>query len=149
MRPIALAAPFIVMTLALAACSEPKSEPASAPTPAKAPAVLAGVVLTEPLQALGTEPFWGIEITPSTLTYTSPDTEPLSTPNPGPDVQGTTAKYEARLGGQPLNITLIATECSDGMSDRTYPLTAIVKRGDTTLRGCAVSKATLAAMPPA
>lgn len=40
---------------------------------------------------------------------------------------------------QALNVTLIATECSDGMSDRTYPLTARVEIGADTLTGCAAS----------
>ncbi|CAN5143699.1 membrane protein [soil metagenome] len=149
MRPIAFAAPFAVLTLALAACSEPAPKDAPAPAPAAAPAMLADVDLAQPVSAVGTEPFWGIEITPETLTYTSPDGAPVTAPNPGADLQGTTATYTTTAGGQPLEITLIATECSDGMSDRTYPLTAIVKLGGRTLNGCAGSKAALAAEPPA
>ena len=38
---------------------------------------------------------------------------------------------------------LIATECSDGMSDRTYPLTAKVEIGDETLTGCAAATAAI------
>jgi uncharacterized membrane protein len=149
MRLIAAAAPLAVVMLALCACSEPASEPASAPAPAAVSALLAGVDLGEPVQALGTEPFWSVEITPAAVTYSSPDGPPIMAPNPGPTVQGTTAAYKATAGGQALEITLIATECSDGMSDRTYPLTAIVKLGDRTLNGCAASKAALAAMAPA
>ena len=36
-----------------------------------------------------------------------------------------------------LVLTLIATECSDGMSDRVYPLTAKVEIGDDEVTGCA------------
>ena len=39
--------------------------------------------------------------------------------------------------------TLIATECSDGMSDRIYPLTARVVIGEETLQGCAASTAAI------
>ena len=147
MRPIAAAS--LVALLAIAACSEPASTPASAPTPAPAPAALAGVDLNQPVQALGTEPFWGIEITASTITYTNPEGPPRTGDNPGPALQGTTAVYASTVGDEPIEITLIATECSDGMSDRTYPLTAMVKLGDTSLNGCAASKAALEAQPPA
>ncbi|CAN5177920.1 hypothetical protein BH10PSE1_BH10PSE1_12730 [soil metagenome] len=148
MRPIAVATPFVALMLSLAACSEPAKAPASAPAPSAVAAVLADVDLAQPVQALGTEPFWSIEITPTALTYTTPDGAPVATPNPGVEVQGTTAAYKTTANGQPFEITLIATECSDGMSDRTYPLTAIVKMGERTLNGCANAKAALAAQPP-
>ncbi|WGM48951.1 hypothetical protein KOAAANKH_03866 [Brevundimonas sp. NIBR10] len=147
MRPIA-AAPFIAV-LALAACSEPASQPTSAPAPAPAAATLAGVDLNQPVRALGTEPFWGVEITASAITYTSIEGPPQTGTNSGPTLQGTTATYASTIGDQPIEITLIATECSDGMSDRTYPLTAMVKLGGETLNGCAASKAALEAQPPA
>ena len=147
MRPIAAA--VILAFAALAACSEPASQPTSAPASGPAPAVLAGVDLNQPIRALGTEPFWGISITASSIGYTALEGEPLLGPNPGPTLQGTTATYASTVGDQPIEITLIATECSDGMSDRTYPLTAMVKLGGETLNGCAGSRAALEAQPPA
>lgn len=149
LRPFAIATPVMALMLSLTGCSEPAKAPASAPAAPAAATMLGEIDLGQPISALGTEPFWGVEITPTTLTYTSPDGPPLTAANAGPTVQGTTAAYKATAGGQPLEITLIATECSDGMSDRTYPLTAIVKLGSRTLNGCAGSKAALAAQPPA
>ena len=49
--------------------------------------------------------------------------------------------------GQTLVLTLIATECSDGMSDRVYPLTAKVELGEREMIGCAASQAFLATAP--
>lgn len=141
MRSIAAAASLAVLTLT--ACSEPSGVSSAAP----APAMLSGVDLTRPVQALGTEPFWSVEITPASLTYTSPDGAPLTGANPGPELLGTTAIYKTTAGDRPLEVTLIATECSDGMSDRTYPLTAMIKLGETTLNGCAIDKAALAIAP--
>ena len=46
-----------------------------------------------------------------------------------------------------LNVVLIATECSDGMSDRTYPLTAKVEIGDDELTGCAAPASMLTTQP--
>ena len=143
----ALPALSLAVLSLLAACSEQATTTDSAP--AAATATLAGVDLNKPLTVLGTEPFWNVKITPETLTYTSPETPPLSGANPGPVVRGTTAAYRTKLKGRGLELTLIATECSDGMSDRTYPLTAIVKLGDETLNGCAIGEAALAALPPA
>ncbi len=147
MRP-SIAASLIAVAV-LAACSEPASTPSSAPASAPAPAALAGVDLNQPVQALGTEPFWGVEITASAISYTSIEGPPRTGDNSGPTLQGTTATYASTVGDEPIEITLIATECSDGMSDRTYPLTAMVKLGGETLNGCAASKAALEAQPPA
>lgn len=136
-RLISTALPVVL--LALAACSEPTSDVA-APEPAPAPTTLGGVDLSQPLRALGTEPFWSVEITPDALAYSAVDSGGLRADNPGPTIQGTTAVYAAAgQDGTALVVTLIATECSDGMSDRTYPLTARVEVGPQTLNGCAAS----------
>lgn len=154
MRPILIALPLLALPLlALAACSQGTTE--AAPPPADAPpvvlaVVLAGVDLNQPLRALGTEPFWGVDITPATLTYSGLDRPEQRASNPGPVIQGAIAVYAtATEGGTTLVVTLIATECSDGMSDRVYPLTARVELGEETLNGCAASVAFLKSQPPA
>ena len=134
--------------LALAACSEPTPVP-EAPPPAPT-AVLAGVQLDQPVRVLGTEPFWGVDITPGGLSYSGVDRPEQTAPNPGPTVQGTTATWSATTSaGAPLEILLIATECSDGMSDRTYPLTARVQIAGETLNGCAIQTSALSSLPAA
>lgn len=133
--------------LALAACTDstPDAPPAD---PAPVATVLGGVDLSQPLRALGTEPFWGVDITPEALTYTAVDAAEVKANNPGPTIQGTTAVYAAAgPDGTALVVTLIATECSDGMSDRVYPLTARVEVGQQTLNGCAASVAFLNSQP--
>ena len=139
MRPVFAA--FAV--LVLAACS-PAEEPAPPPeVPAPAP-VLGGVDLAGPVRALGTEPFWSVDLTGAEMVYTAPEPPELRAPRPEPVVQGTTATWEAETAdGTTLKVTLIATECSDGMSDRTSPLTALVKGGDRDLTGCAASSAAI------
>ncbi|MBA4808505.1 hypothetical protein [Brevundimonas sp.] len=122
--------------------------PESAPPPETAP-VLGGVDLGRPVRALGTEPFWSVEITPDNLVYTRMDQPKQNAPNRGATVQGTVATYATSTDlKQALNVVLIATECSDGMSDRTYPLTARVEIGDDTLSGCAASTAELTTSSP-
>lgn len=139
----------VTAALGLAACSNATdAPPAEAPEAPAAPAVLGGVDLGQPLRAIGTEPFWGVEITPQSIAYTAVDQPGLTASNPGPTVQGTTAVYAAAAAdGTALVVTLIATECSDGMSDRVYPLTARVELGSQTLNGCAASVAFLQSQP--
>lgn len=126
--------------LALAACS-PAADPPEAPEPAPGPApVLAGVDLTRPLRVGGNEPFWAIEMTGSEMIYAGADRPGQRAPQPPPVMQGTMAVWESTTtAGNPLKVTLTATDCSDGMSDRTYPLTAMVEIGGEPLLGCAAT----------
>ncbi|RZJ05539.1 MAG: hypothetical protein EON89_03490 [Brevundimonas sp.] len=142
MRMTALA---VCSALALAACGDQsdKAEVAATAAPAAAAAVLSGVDLKQPLRALGTEPFWSVELTGSEMIFSSPEEAGLRAPQPAPVMQGTIAIYESAVQSQEFKVTLTATECSDGMSDRTYPLTAIVKLGDRTLTGCAATVASI------
>ncbi len=138
LAPFALLAPLAL----LAACQPPAAEPEE-PTPPPS-ITLGGVDLSQPLRALGTEPFWSVAITPTELKYDGLD-RPLQTANnPGPVVAGTTAVFTAMTDqNNALVVTLIDTDCSDGMSDRLYPLTAKVEIGGETLSGCAISQAAI------
>jgi len=135
----ALAA-LTLATLTLAACSPPAEEPAAPPAPPAAPAVLAGIDLTQPLRAIGTEPFWAVELTGSEMVYSGVDRPEQRAPQGQPTMQGTMAIWEGTTGaGNALKVTLTATDCSDGMSDRTWPLTAMVEIGGENLMGCAAT----------
>lgn len=128
------------VALSLAACSQPAEK---APDAVKAePRALAGVDLDQPVRVLGTEPFWAVEIKPDGLTYSGVDRPEQKAANPGPMLQGTVASWTTKTeAGADLAVTLTATDCSDGMSDRTYPLTAKVEIGGETLTGCAAATA--------
>ena len=131
------------LVLALAACTQAE-EPAAPPAPPEPAPVLGGVDLAQPVRALGTEPFWSVELTGTEMVYTTPGPIEQRAPKPVPVVQGTTATYETEMAdGVELRVTLVATECSDGMSDRTYPLTAMVKVGEQELAGCAAASAAI------
>lgn len=140
MRVVILSA--AALSLALAACSQPAEK---APDVAKAePRALAGVDLDQPVRVLGNEPFWAVEITAQGLTYSGLDRAEQKAANAGPTLQGNLASWTAKTeAGNDLTITLTATDCSDGMSDRTYPLTAKVEIGGETLTGCAAATAAI------
>lgn len=138
MRALAVIAPLAALTLT--ACSQGETPDQSAPAPAEPEAVLGEVILTEPLRALGTEPFWAVNIDGDGLVYSGVDRPEERAPNAGPQMAGTTAMWSGQTDqGRVLSVTLIETPCSDGMSDRTYPLTARVEIGEELLNGCAAS----------
>jgi uncharacterized membrane protein len=118
---------------------EPASAPAATPpTPTPAPAAAAASAPLDPafagdLNALGTEPFWGVEVRGKSLTLTRPDHPDLTGAHQGPRTLGDAAVWD----GAGLRLTLRKGTCSDGMSDNTYPLTAEVEVAGQTLKGCA------------
>ncbi len=135
-----LSALAVLAAVTLAACSPPAEAPEAPETPPAAPPILAGVDLSQPLRALGTEPFWAVELNGTDMVYSGVDRPEQRAPQGEPVIQGTMAIWEATtLAGTPLTVTLTSTDCSDGMSSRTYPLTAMVKIGDETLMGCAAT----------
>ncbi|WP_326521309.1 COG3650 family protein [Parerythrobacter aestuarii] len=85
----------------------------------------------------GTEPFWGGEIKDKELTYTTPE-----------NIEGTTIRIERFTGqgglgfsgvlaGETFDMTVTPGDCSDGMSDRTYPYTVTLQIGAEQRFGCA------------
>lgn len=149
MRLILLAA---ASALALTAC-KPAADAGTAgdaaaapPPPAAAPSdpVLNNIDLTQDLRAVGTEPFWAVEMTKAGLTFSGPDRPSATAPNTGPVMnEGEASWTGATADGKPLKVTLTAGPCSDGMSDREYPLKAKVELGGEKFNGCAATVAQL------
>ncbi len=144
----------ILICVLLAACSpsmdaasaDKASEPAGAAESAHSlaassigPVVLGGVNLGEPITLVGAEPLWNIGFGDGKVVFTSPGShlgritsEPFVFDQDG-----------AEWHGKGMDIYLTAVRCSDGMSDRGYPLRAVVHIGESKLRGCAASTITL------
>ena len=127
--------PFLPALLLVAACSQSSGE-IEHDTQA-----FDGIAAGASISVLGTEPFWGLSIEPDgdgySATYSSPE-----------NIEGTRfavdrfagnngVSYSGTLNGEALSASLTPGDCSDGMSDRTYPYVATVSLGDTTLLGCA------------
>lgn len=116
-----IALPALACVFALAAC-----------TPAAAPPQSAGDT-PAPYSALGTEPGWTLDITPSRLAYTGDYGETkISVANPGarPSVNG------ERYVTNRLTIDITHGECNDGMSDRRYRDTVTLTADGKTVKGC-------------
>ena len=134
--------------LALPACDREPAPHAPAAAPAEPSHRLAGVDLGQPVKAVGNEPFWSVMLDGTTMTYGGLDRPEQRAPQPAPRIQGTIATFTGQTASRKaLKVTLIATECSDGMSDRTYPLVARVEVGDETLTGCAAANASFTTAP--
>jgi uncharacterized membrane protein len=96
-------------------------------------------VRTRSLRALGTEPFWGARTEGRCVTYSHPDDQKGTriwtrfAPSPG---GGT---WTGALAGRPFRLTARAQAgCSDGMSDRRYPMAVDLVVGGESRKGCAV-----------
>jgi len=130
---MALKWPVIALTVALAACG-----PASQPTPGDVPRY-DGVAESETISLLGNEPFWGARIAGGAMVYSTPNNiDGVSIPVTRFAGNGGLG-FHGELEGQPVHVAVTPGDCSDGMSDRTYPFTATVKIGDVTLNGCGFS----------
>jgi uncharacterized membrane protein len=131
----------MVALLALAACG-----PKPAATPAAAPPK--GVVndFSKPLDAHGTEPFWGLTIRGTTLTLTRPNQAALTAVAPGAVIRPSEASWTGKTpDGREMKVIFYSSACSDGMSDRTYAYSAEVDLpGESPLTGCADTTTTLA-----
>lgn len=134
--PADLARPFV------SACFEHASaalQAASKPTPSTSPCLVQdGEALRTSLKAVGTEPFWAARIEGRCVTYSHPEvqkgTRVWTRYTPGP-VGGT---WAGALGGQPFQLRINPTrKCSDGMSDKVYPITVELTVHGEQRHGCA------------
>lgn len=125
-----LAALPLLLPITLAACQSAGDEDRNTE-------VWDGIGPEETVYFGGTEPFWGGEASGKSATYTTPEniegtTFPITrfAGNSGIAISGT-------LGDAKFDMTVTEGECSDGMSDRSYPFTVTLKIGDATRYGCA------------
>lgn len=94
-----------------------------------------------PLRAIGTEPFWGLDIDTTGLRFTTPDDMTgIHWPPRAPLVTGDTWRWAGESGRAAIAARIWPARCSDGMSDRVYPYAAFVRVDGTDYRGCAASR---------
>ncbi|WP_156467050.1 MULTISPECIES: COG3650 family protein [unclassified Phenylobacterium] len=138
--------PAALAALLLAACQpqDPEGKPAPPPADAPAAAAPAGTTMdiSKPITARGTEPFWALTIDGKAFRLTRPGQPDLTAEAPGASISEGRAIWIAKTAdGRQMTVTLYASQCSDGMSDLAYPMSAEVVMLNEELRGCA-AKAT-------
>ena len=101
-----------------------------------------GETVTHKLKALGTEPFWAAEIEGRCITYKTPEDQQgtriwthVDTGPQGPVWNGALRGRQFQLYVKPA----APPGCSDGMSDKSYPMDAVLRVDGETRNGCAES----------
>ena len=141
-RIAAVLAPVLFSALLLAACEQSHDgqdgpaagPPADAPAPTTTPPPAAA--FPGDLNLNGTEPFWAVKIRGSTIALTRPDAPERDFANAAKAEANGEATWTANDAKGSIVVKLMAGTCSDGMSDRTYPYSAVVTLGAETLKGC-------------
>lgn len=104
-----------------------------------------GMNVLEPITAVGTEPFWSVNIQGRTVTWSDPEVEFRAGTVGKPKLTRGRIQWKGRVDGiGPFTMTLKSDDCSDGMSDFSYPLAATIKAPNLTLQGCASTMAAFA-----
>ena len=88
-------------------------------------------------QALGTEPFWSIDVLGSKLLYTSPDVPQAVAIAASFAATGSQLRFSGTMMGKPVVLTIEPGTCSDGMSDTVYAYKSSFTWGKQTEQGCA------------
>lgn len=138
MRPIL---PF-AFALALAACHSGAGDgeaPDNVPGDSGSNRPYDGIGLGETVHFSGTEPFWGGQVKGMVLTYTTPRKPDGETITVERFAGRNGLSYSGALGGKSFIMAVTPGECSDGMSDRTYPFTVTLEIDGETRNGCAWS----------
>ncbi len=146
MRSIALPL-FGACALVLAACQPEGAETrgtaaadGTVPGDTSETAPYSGIAEDEVLRFTGTEPFWGGEVTGTELTYTTPENQDGTEISVERFAGRGGIAFSGLLDGAEFEMLVTPLECSDGMSDRTYPFTATLQIGEEQRNGCAWSE---------
>ena len=134
-------AKILILPIVLLVASCQGAADGSANAPGTSPEGFTGIAPDETIRFTGTEPFWGGEVTGNRLTYSTPE-----------NIDGTQITVErftgqgglgfaGTLDGAAFDMTVTPGDCSDQMSDRTYPFTVTLQIGDEQRSGCAYTDA--------
>jgi putative lipoprotein len=89
-------------------------------------------------RAIGTEPFWSLDINSAGLRFTTPDDMTgIRFPPLAPTVRGDTLRWAGETERAAIDARIWPSRCSDGMSDRVWTHKAVVRIDGLIYRGCA------------
>ena len=135
MTILAPRATMLTTAVLISACTQPAGEISRDAQP------FDGISEEARISLLGAEPFWGIDINPEgggfRARYSTPDNIDGESFTVDRFAGNNGLGFSGELGGEAVQIALSPADCSDTMSDRTYPYAATVSVGDTMLMGCA------------
>ncbi len=139
MKPLPSLLGAIPMAAMLACSPSPEKNAAEVPPVAESPVQHEPVAdFPTNLQAIGTEPFWGVKVEGDVLVYTTPET--MDAPRQLHATRSSDAEGLHLAGGEgegTFRLDVRREVCSDGMSDHEYPFSVSFVRDGDTLKGCA------------
>ncbi|MCL4673374.1 MAG: hypothetical protein KJZ64_10655 [Sphingomonadaceae bacterium] len=125
---------LVALPAILAACQSPAADERST-------APFSGIAESETIRFTGTEPFWGGEAKGESLTYSTPENPDGTTITVSRFAGNSGLGLSGTMEGAKFDLVVTLGECSDGMSDRTYPFTVTLQLGEETRTGCAWTSA--------
>lgn len=97
-----------------------------------------GKPVTRRLKALGTEPFWAAEVEGRCIIYRTPEDQAGTRVWTRASAEPPAEAWDGALHGRQFRLVVRAMPgCSDGMSDKAYPMEAVLRVDGETRRGCA------------
>ena len=137
----------VVMMSIILGCGAEKPPPSADSVVAAPFDSSAAAIVAEPLRALGTEPFWALDVDSNGLRLITPDdTSGIRFPSIAPTVVADTVVWAGQTDRTAIEMRVWPEKCSDGMSDREYRYGARVTIAGTVYRGCADRRRVIA--PP-
>ncbi|MFZ5746250.1 MAG: META domain-containing protein [Pseudomonadota bacterium] len=88
--------------------------------------------IADPYRATGTEPFWSLTMNGKTIVFERPGERPVTLPMPRREAGFNGERYQSAR----ILVDVTHLPCNDGMSDRLYPDTVVVRIDGTGYRGC-------------
>ncbi len=96
-----------------------------------------GAMAESNYKCFGTEPFWAMSITQDKLAFGLFDDDTVTEDILSRETaQGTSQDFAFVVTTKSASATIIAGECSDGMSDNIYSHHVVYKNASSTLYGC-------------
>jgi len=128
----------------------PAAVPSASPTVVTAAdtAVYSGIDADETVRFTGTEPFWGGKVSGQELTYTTPEDQAGERIVVDRFAGRNGVSFSGHLDNVPFVLAVTPGQCSDGMSDRTYPFTATLQVRGEQRQGCAWTDSQAFTGPP-
>lgn len=123
--------PLAALVLAAAACTPAKTDGIDPQGKA-----FDAVAADEAVTMLGTEPFWNLAVEDGNGVWTTPDNQPGTRIAVKRFAGNGGLGFSGEIDGKPFTATLTPGQCSDGMSDRSFPFVATIALGGETLEGC-------------
>lgn len=92
---------------------------------------------TADFAAIGTEPFWNVTVRGNRAVYTTPENQKGRAVTVKRITYARGVEFAGDLDGGVFWLNIRPGKCSDGMSDKTYPMTASLRVRGKTVQGCA------------